>query len=141
MKVILVNPPSPYLANDAAYPPSGLMYIAASIQEMGHDVAIADLTGGLDWEDKLQDMDADLFGITCVTPNFDTVRRIADLIPNNRPIVIGGAHPTFLPDDTLKNIKCDAIVKGEGEIAIKDVINDLSKGKLKSSISLFSRTL
>ncbi len=132
MKVILINPPSPYLANDAAYPPSGLMYIAASIQEMGHDVAIVDLTDGLDWEDKLQDMDADLFGITCVTPNVDTVRRIADFIPNNRPIVIGGAHPTFLPDDTLKNIKCDAIVKGEGEIAIKDAINDLNKGKLKS---------
>jgi anaerobic magnesium-protoporphyrin IX monomethyl ester cyclase len=131
MKVILINPPSPYLADDSAYPPSGLMYIASSIESMGHEAAIVDLTGGIDWENEVSKLDADLFGITCVTPNFGTVKRIAEILPKNKPIIVGGAHPTFLPNDVLKNIRCDAIVIGEGEIAIKRIIHDLEKGKLK----------
>jgi len=43
MKVILINPPSHYLTNDKAYPPTGLMYIAASIESMGHEAVIADI--------------------------------------------------------------------------------------------------
>jgi radical SAM superfamily enzyme YgiQ (UPF0313 family) len=132
MKIALINPPSPYLANDSAYPPSGLMYLSASIEEMGHSAVIIDLTGGINWEDKLYEIEADLFGITCVTPNFNIVRKIAELLPHDRPIVIGGAHPTFLPEDTLNNIRCSAIVKGEGEIAIKEILRDLEKGKLKT---------
>lgn len=132
MKVILINPPSPYLANDSAYPPSGLMYISASIESIGHDVSIVDLTGGIDWENEVSGLSADLFGITCVTPNFNTVQKIAEMLPQDKPLVIGGAHPTFLPEDTLSNIRCDAIVKGEGEIAIKMILEDLGKGELKS---------
>jgi len=131
MKIALINPPSPYLANDSAYPPSGLMYISASVEEMGHEAVIVDLTGGVNWEDKPFDIEADLFGITCVTPNFNIVRKIADLLPHDRPIIIGGAHPTFLPEDTLANIRCDSIVKGEGETAIKEILRDFDKGNLK----------
>jgi radical SAM superfamily enzyme YgiQ (UPF0313 family) len=131
MKVILINPPSPYLANDAAYPPSGLMYVATVIEKIGCNVEIVDLAGGIDWRKKTHELNADLFGITCVTPNFKIVKEIADLLPADRPVIVGGVHPTFLPDDTLKNIRCNAIVKGEAELAIITLINDLKKGDLK----------
>ncbi|MGB9594814.1 MAG: B12-binding domain-containing radical SAM protein, partial [Candidatus Poribacteria bacterium] len=131
MKVALINPPSPYLADDSAYPPTGLMYLASIIEELGHSVDIVDLTGGIDWQSAILDLSADLYGITCVTPNFDTVQKIADLLPKDKPIVIGGAHPTFLPDDVLKNIRCDAVVIGEGEVVIRKVLNDAEKGRLK----------
>ena len=131
MKVILINPPSPYLANDAAYPPSGLMYVAASLERIGHESIIIDLTGGIDWEKEVSKLDADLFGITCVTPNFKIVQRIANLLPSDRPIVIGGVHPTFLPEDTLLNIRCNTIIKGEVEVVIKQLMEDLEKGRLK----------
>lgn len=133
MKVTLINPPSPYLANDAAYPPSGLMYIASCLENLGHEVRIADLTGGINWQNELKVHmeDSDLFGITCVTPNFYIVQKIAELLPHDRPVVIGGAHPTFLPEDTLRNIRCDSIVIGEAEVVVKELMNDLSVGKLK----------
>lgn len=131
MKVALINPPSPYLADDSAYPPTGLMYLASVIEELGHPVDIVDLTGGIDWQSVILNLSADLYGITCVTPNFDMVQKIADLLPKDKPIVIGGAHPTFLPNDILKNIRCDAVVIGEGEVVIKKVLNDAEKGKLK----------
>jgi anaerobic magnesium-protoporphyrin IX monomethyl ester cyclase len=131
LKIILINPPSPYLANDAAYPPSGLLYLASAMEKAGHDVSLVDLTGNLDWRVVVRGLDADLFGITCVTPNVPLVREISYLLPSERPVILGGAHPTFLPEDTLKQVRCDAIVKGEGEEVIETVLNDLKKGNLK----------
>jgi len=131
MEVNLISPPSPYLANDAAYPPTGLMYLAASLIERGHRVKILDLAGGIDWKKEVLRLEADLFGITCVTPNFKIVAEIADLLPQETPVVIGGVHPTFLPMDTLENIRCDAVVMGEGEIAIRELTRDIEKGCLK----------
>lgn len=131
MKVVLINPPSPYLANDAAYPPSGLMYVASACEMEGHEVKIIDLTGGIDWEKEIIGLDADIFGITCVTPNFKIVQKIANFLPKNRPIIIGGVHPTFLPDDVLEHIRCDAVIKGEAEVAIKQVMDDFKKRSLE----------
>jgi len=131
LKIILINPPSPYLANDAAYPPSGLLYLASAIEKVGHDVSLVDLTGNPDWRCAVRGLDADLFGITCVTPNVPLVREISYLLPSDRPILLGGAHPTFLAKDALKQVRCNAIVKGEGEEIIETVLNDLKKGNLK----------
>lgn len=131
LKIILINPPSPYLANDAAYPPSGLLYLASVMEKAGHDVSLIDLTGNPDWRSVVRRLDADLFGITCVTPNVPLVREISYLLPSDRPIILGGAHPSFLPEDALKQVRCNAIVKGEGEEVIETVLNDLKKGNLK----------
>ena len=131
MKVSLINPPSPYLSNDAAYPPSGLMYLAAALEQLGHTVEIIDLTACIDWHKEVLDLEADIFGITCVTPNFKIVQSIAGALPQGKPVILGGVHPTFLPEDTLNNIRCDAIVKGESEIIIRQVMRDLEAGSLK----------
>ena len=127
MKVTLINPPSPYLDNDAAYPPTGLLYLAAAIENLGHSVSIVDLTGGGDWKQEIISLGSDLFGITCVTPNFGIVQKIASLLPPGIPIVIGGPHPTFLPEETLSNIQCDSVVRGEAEVVIAELLNDLEE--------------
>jgi radical SAM superfamily enzyme YgiQ (UPF0313 family) len=131
MKITLINPPSPYLANDASYPPSGLLYLGASIEALGHEVEVCDLTGGVDWRKIVPNLEADVYGITLVTPNFNIVKELAQTLPKDKPIMIGGSHPTHLPMDTLRNIRCDAVVMGEGEVVIKRVMNDLEKGCLK----------
>lgn len=130
-KITLINPPSPYLANDAAYPPSGLLYLAAVLEREHHQVAIVDLAGNPAWREVVPTLTADLFGITCVTPNFRTVQEISRLLPPDIPIIIGGIHPTFLPQDVLDHIRCDAVVQGEGEVVILELIDDLRQGKLK----------
>ena len=48
-RIVLINPPSPFLENDAAYPPSGLLYLAAAIEQAGAEVAVVDLAGNRDW--------------------------------------------------------------------------------------------
>jgi anaerobic magnesium-protoporphyrin IX monomethyl ester cyclase len=131
LKIILINPPSPYLVNDAAYPPSGLLYLASAMEKAGHAVSLVDLTGNPDWRSIVGELEADLFGITCVTPNVPLVSELSRLLPLGRPVIIGGAHPTFLPKDALKQVRCDAIVRGEAEEVIETVLNDLRKRNLK----------
>lgn len=130
-RILLINPPSPYLANDAAYPPGGLMYLAAVVERAGHEVSIVDFSGNPNWQSVVPTLEADLFGITCVTPNFRVVQTLASLLPQGVPIVVGGPHPTFLPQDTLDHIRCDGVVQGEGESAVIEVIEDLTRGCLK----------
>lgn len=46
----------------------------------------------------------------------------------NVPIVWGGPHPTSLPDETIKYDMVDIVVRGQGEITFKEVVNSLEKG-------------
>lgn len=131
MKTILVNPPSPYLLDDAAYPPSGLMYLAAALEALGTTVEIADLAGDRDWKKRAASLEADLYGVTCVTPNFNTVREICALLPRQKPILVGGPHATFLPRETLEKTGCSAVVTGEAEVIIGRVVDDLRNGRLE----------
>ena len=134
MKILLINPPSPYLENDASYPPMGLMYVAAALEKLNHTVEILDLTVAKPWEKAIRDLSWDsvnLIGITCVTPNVPMVAEVVRNLPEHIPKMIGGAHPTFLPDDALEKTGCDVAFSGEAEIGIRDVISDLENKSLK----------
>lgn len=115
MKLALINPPSPYLKNDASYPPTGLMYLASKIESLGHQAVIMDMAGGepLDLADL---QDASMIGITCVTPNVPRVKELISWFPEV-PVLVGGAHPTFSPlDFVYKENVIPVIGEAEGQI-------------------------
>lgn len=124
-EVALINPSSPYLDNDQAYPPTGLMFLAGKLESLGHSAEIHDLSGG----HQLGDISsADLIGITCVTPNASEVKRLAGRLSQQAPVLIGGAHPTFLSGDiTLPNV---SLVRYEAESIIGRIMSDLEHGVL-----------
>ena len=121
VRVLLINPPSTYLENDASYPPTGLMYLAGKIEALGHSVAIEDMAGGHPL-DESEVGEADLIGITCVTPNVRTVKSLIAELPD-KPILIGGAHPTFQPS-TFEGIRNAIPVIGEADEIIRVIIED-----------------
>ena len=45
------------------------------------------------------------------------------------PLVWGGVHPTLLPEQTASNDYVDIVVRGEGELIIKDLANALASGQ------------
>lgn len=130
-RIVLINPPSPYLENDAAYPPSGLLSIAGALERAGHSVSILDLASHPRWQSELSTLEADLLGVTCVTPNVPIVRAMVRLLPRGIPVLVGGPHPTFLPEETLAETGCHAVVRGEGEIAIVKALEDMNEGTLQ----------
>ena len=65
------------------------------------------------------------------TIQFDEVREIARLVKEIAPeviVVVGGPHPSFLPDRTLKEIpEIDIVVRGEGEWTLADLLSKLGQ--------------
>lgn len=52
---------------------------------------------------------------------------IKKILPDSK-IVLGGCHPTFFPEDVLKNKEIDFVIRGEGETPFKVLIENLKKG-------------
>ena len=119
------------------FPPLGLAYIAAVLEENGHDVSILDVPP-LQLDQKgmrreLKKAKADIIGIQAYTSAIyqaiQTAKLGKEVCPDAK-IVFGGHHPTFMPDDTFEmSDNIDYLVRGEGEYTFLDLVNYLDNGK------------
>jgi len=86
-------------------------------------------------EDVPFDQRFDLVGITAMTHQAVRAYEIADRFRQRGvPVVLGGMHPTVLPDEALQH--ADAVVIGEAEPVWATLLNDLSAGQLKPRYSV-----
>jgi radical SAM superfamily enzyme YgiQ (UPF0313 family) len=82
------------------------------------------------YEDLNFDEPADLIGITSYTMTAPHVYHLADEFRSRgRKVVLGGYHPTAMPDEAKQH--ADSIVLGEAEGIWPQLISDLEKGVLK----------
>jgi len=110
--------------------PLGLMHIASSIRKAGFDVRINDLSGVP--RERLSVDYADIYGITTYTTSLEVNRTIAKLCKQRNPnckVVLGGAHPTHAGYECLAEDNFDIVVRGEGELAMIDIIEDYPNNK------------
>jgi len=78
------------------------------------------------------DLDAltDWVAISCMTASAPRAYEIADAFRRRDiPVVMGGIHPTVLPDEA--GAHADAVVVGEAEWTWHEVLDDLAGGRLK----------
>ena len=113
LKVRLIEPapPSVNILSYGFYPRLGLPTIGAALKAAGHDVRIyAPQAAPIDRDDVAS---ADLIGISTTTSTAPTAYALADeLRAAGLPVVIGGPHPSFVPDDVLPH--ADYVARGEG---------------------------
>ncbi|UCH89710.1 MAG: cobalamin-dependent protein [Thermoplasmata archaeon] len=142
-KVLLINPAefetkytkAPSL-NRMVFPPLGLAYIAAVLEENGHKVSILDAPPLQIKEKQLMETvrktKPDIVGIQAYTSAIYQAKTAAECIKQEYPdttVVFGGHHPTFMPDDTLKMSKSiDYLVRGEGEYTFLKLTEALENG-------------
>ncbi len=131
MKVMLVNPPfdealavggtksMKYVLNTIA--PLGLAYLAAAARDAGHDVSLIDCSLGMNLKElcaRAAELRPDVIGVTCTTPSWlaarDAAQALREAAPDAR-LVIGGAHVTAAPIETMQRGVFDVGVIGEGE--------------------------
>ncbi len=125
LKTVLINPPQ-----TTAYPqpPLGLGLIAAVLEKEKYQVTLLDANAL-----RLQPMDiapyvadADVVGLTAVTPTINAAISTARYLKqanHDLTIILGGAHATLLPDETLGSApEIDVVVRGEGEQAIIELL-------------------
>lgn len=140
MRIILVNPSQSESYGGFGAPvylPLGLAYIGAVLERNGHKVQIINIdTDELNTEDlrkKFAIEKPELVGISVLTSSYKRAVRLAKLVKESSPsyIVLGGIHPTVLPQDSIGSSSIDFVVRGEGERTIIELIHCLeNKGHL-----------
>ncbi len=72
----------------------------------------------------------DVVGVSIMTCYAPRAYEIADEFRRRgKPVILGGVHPTYCPDEALRH--CDAIVCGKAEDLWPQVITDFEAGTLK----------
>jgi radical SAM superfamily enzyme YgiQ (UPF0313 family) len=131
----LINPKTdslttrPLYMNRALYSPlAGLLAVAASIPRDQYEVILTDEN----IEEIDFDLKADVVGISAMTSYVNRGYEIADQFRSRGvPVVMGGVHPSFMPQEALKH--CDAVVIGEVELVIDRLLDDLRHGSMRGS--------
>lgn len=130
MKVALVNPGKSI--EFALIEPLNLCFIAAFLEKHNIEVKIIDELAGQNVKKSIEKFNPDIVGITAVTPLVQDAYRIADMCKEmGIRTVMGGVHASILPEEALK--RADIVVKGEGEMAMLDIINKEIKSGIVSS--------
>jgi len=105
------------------FPPLGITYVAASLQEAGHQVHLVDCTFMVRKEALRQALavKADVVGIYCmVTMLEDSLWFAQNLREHSRLLIAGGPLPTCEPALFLDHF--DVVVQGEGEQTVQDLL-------------------
>ncbi|MBN1952395.1 MAG: B12-binding domain-containing radical SAM protein [Bacteroidales bacterium] len=114
------------------YAPTTLPSLAASIpKELGVEITLID--EGVELVD-VDAIDADVVGLSVMTPNAFRAYEMADKLRKRGIItILGGFHPTLMPDEAREH--ADAIVRGFAEVSFPKLINDIIKNKLQKEYS------
>ncbi len=145
MKVLLVSPQSRFLNLRDRYP-YGLYALSAQLEAHGHEAPVFDLElAPMDIEMVLDRERPDVLGITAVTHTRFEAIEVARRARRASPglfIVVGGPHFTFTTEDTLTHVpEINAIVRGEGEATLVELLDQLDKGKEIDSVLGISRNV
>lgn len=162
LKVLLIYPPSSSnsYGKPIVVPPLGLAYIGAVLEKAGYKVEILD-TIALNWRnpvkikdrihldqkwrdisDKIKRSKPDVVGISspfsCQSENAHKVAELVKAYDTDVPVVMGGAHPSTLPERVLQDQNVDYVVIGEGEATMLNFLERWSNGTPMNDIDGFA---
>lgn len=132
MKILLISPAidgQTRMAKGLLTPPLNL-YFLKGLTPIEHEVKIV--------EEEIEsldlDEDCDLVGITCMTCTAPRTYELAkEFKSRSKTVVLGGIHPTIMPDEAKKY--ASSIIIGEAENIWETLLKDFQEGKLKKVYS------
>lgn len=133
MKIRFIEPrPAGFNVFDITpLPRLGLPLVGKVLADQGHDVRVyAQILAPVDWDDVES---ADLVGLSALTSTAPAAYAMADrLRTRGVPVVLGGPHVTFLPDEALAH--ADFVVRGEGQRTSVELVSALAGGRALDSV-------
>jgi magnesium-protoporphyrin IX monomethyl ester (oxidative) cyclase len=138
MRILLLNPAftSPKQAGYGLSFPLGLGYLSSALKRVGHEVVGLDAAvespprenapgifrfglSDIELAKRVEAIKPDFVGISCFfSSRFPATLETAKVIKNvdaNIPIIVGGAHPSILPDRVCSHSEIDFAMIGEAE--------------------------
>lgn len=136
MRVLLIDPGSeveigtnlPKFVDEqrGALPSLGLLYVATSTREDGHNVRVLDCNIENRLDIVLRDFQPEVVGITSTTFTLLRALKVASLVKKyGATVVMGGIHASIYPNETTRLAEVDYVIIGEGERAFPDLLNRL----------------
>lgn len=124
MRILLVSPES-LVWNSRTHIHNGLGYLAGALIQAGyHDVALFD--GAVETESlpaRLERERFDIVGISSPTPLIHQAWQAALAARRSgATTILGGPHPTLMPDESLQQPGVDFVARGEGEATIVEFV-------------------
>jgi radical SAM superfamily enzyme YgiQ (UPF0313 family) len=136
MRVLLLNMPVQFNSWQNLEMPLGIAYIASELEKHGHIVRITDYEIEPFEEPQFQaELNAyrpDIVGISFRSSSYLSAKRIAALVKNADPgikVILGGHHATAFPEDTLRDMNADFVIRGEGELTTRQLLEALEQKK------------
>jgi radical SAM superfamily enzyme YgiQ (UPF0313 family) len=116
-------------------PPLGLAYVAAVLEKSGYPVEIYDNyllerpIGEVKVEIKKRQ--PEIVGITCSSLTYtrciETAKAVKEACPTCK-VVVGGPHPSYMPETMLEHQEIDYVIMGEGEQAMVKLAIAIKQG-------------
>jgi anaerobic magnesium-protoporphyrin IX monomethyl ester cyclase len=130
MNITLIQP-----FTDNFEPPKSLGWIAAALRKAGHNPRLIDLQQcqvRQRWKEIFASEPVEIVGLSAMTAQIKDAHEIAQTIKTElspgATVVVGGAHATFLPKQTLEEFPYfDYVVAGEGELTIVELVSKLEQ--------------
>lgn len=141
--ILLINPPLTLEERYGAFasvgsqaPPLGLCYLAAILKREGFSVKILDAPAHdmnlSQTINEIETIGSNIIGITATTVSIVRASELARALKEHGScarLLIGGAHVSALPEQTLREFKSfDIGVINEGEYTIVDLMQTLTSG-------------
>lgn len=162
---LFINPPfkfkvdSVWRGQRSEDPPLPLMALAAYVRNFSYSVRIVDcdlVSPSIDDDFEIyfieefvsKNVEIRTFGLTTTTLTIYNAFKIAEICKKYYPdslVVFGGAHASFLPDESIMDKNVDVVVVGEGEYTLKEILDgkplDLIKGIVFNQKNIDGRNL
>jgi len=108
--ITLIFPSSPFLLDQAVFPPLGIMYLSAYLKQKGWDVQCLDC--GIGHTPEM--VESDVVGISFTTPQRGESFKLADqFMDAGKKVIAGGPHPTHMSDECGDHFGW--VLRGRGE--------------------------
>lgn len=122
------------------YPPLGILYLSSYAKKHMDDLEFIAIDGYRDNNfDKIRseilDFKPDVLAVSFTTQAATGAYKIINIIKDEEPdifVICGGAHPTILPEEVLRESKTNLVAIGEGEKIFLEVLKSYNACKIEN---------
>ncbi|GAI18217.1 unnamed protein product [marine sediment metagenome] len=147
-KIILISPQIDYAkmfgkasTTTPSMIPLNLLYLSGYLESKDIPVKVLDgQVNDLSEESlirHIKQFNPNIVGISCHTPLVypaHTIAKIVKSVSRQITVIMGGPHPTVLPEQIIADENVDIVVRGEGEITLFELVEAIKGGTNLNSI-------
>jgi len=119
----------------------GIGSLSAVLKAEGHETSLLKLINS-NYDSACEAIGSaapDLMAISCTSLHWPLVKDFSRRVKEqfSIPIFVGGSHTTMFPESLLETESIDGVCRGEGELALLELINRLNKGSEYPDVANF----